>query len=107
VICAVLLRWGLGAESLAWFVVFAVAPICGVYYPISVLPDWLEPIAYSLPAAHVFEGMRGVMLEHRFSWHHFGWSVGLNAVYLAVGFAAFLYAHRVARIRGLLLQSGE
>jgi ABC-2 type transport system permease protein len=107
VICAILLRWGLGAESLAWFVVFAVAPICGVYYPISVLPDWLVPVAYSLPAAHVFEGMRGVMLQGSFSWHHFSWAVGLNAVYIAVGMAAFLYAYRLARTRGLLLQSGE
>jgi ABC-2 type transport system permease protein len=107
VICAILLRWGLGAESLAWLAIFGVAPLSAVYYPVAVLPDWIEPVALSLPSAHVFEGMRGVLLEGRFSWHHFGWSVGLNAVYLGLGVWSFLYAHRVARIRGLLLQSGE
>jgi len=107
VICAVLLRWGLGAESLAWLAIFGIAPLSGVYYPIAVLPDWIEPIALSLPSSHVFEGMRGVMIEGRFSWHHFGWSVGLNVIYLGVGVGSFLWAHRVARIRGLLLQSGE
>lgn len=107
VICAVLLRWGLGAESLAWLAIFGVAPLSAVYYPVSVLPGWVQPIALSLPSSHVFEGMRMVMLEQRFSWHHFGWSVGLNVVYMAVGVGSFLWAHRVARIRGLLLQSGE
>jgi len=107
VICAVLLRWGLGAESLAWLAIFGIAPLSAVYYPVAVLPDWVQPIALSLPSSHVFEGMRGVMLENRFSWFHFGWSVGLNAIYMTVAIGSFLWAHRVARIRGLLLQSGE
>jgi len=107
VICAVLLRWGLGAESLAWLAIFGVAPLSAVYYPVGVLPDWVQPIALSLPSSHVFEGMRGVMLQNSFSWYHFGWAVGLNVIYMAVGIGAFLWAHRVARIRGLLLQSGE
>ena len=107
VICAILLRWGLGAESLAWLAIFGVAPLSAVYYPVSVLPDWAQAVALSLPSSHVFEGMRGVMLQNSFSWHHFGWAVGLNAVYLAVGVGSFLWAHRVARVRGLLLQSGE
>jgi len=107
VICAVLLRWGLGAESLAWLAIFGVAPLSAVYYPVGVLPAWVQPIALSLPSSHVFEGMRGVMLQNSFSWNHFGWAVGLNVIYMAVGIGAFLWAHRVARIRGLLLQSGE
>jgi len=107
VICGMLIRWGLGVESLAWLAIFGVAPLSGIYYPISVLPDWLEPVAFSLPSAHVFEGMRAVLLKGSFSWHHFGWAVGLNVIYLAVGIGTFLRAYHVARQRGLLLQSGE
>lgn len=107
VICAMLLRWGLGAESLAWLAIFGIAPLSAVYYPVAVLPDWVQPIALALPSAHVFEGMRSVMIEHRFDWHSFGWAVGLNVIYMAIAIASFLWAHRIARIRGQLLQSGE
>ena len=68
---AFLLRQGLGAESLAWLAVFLLAPASAVYYPVSVLPHWLQLVAWALPSAHVFEGMRTVMFEHRFALDHF------------------------------------
>ncbi len=106
-VSGLVLRYGLGAESLAWAVIFAVAPISGIYYPISVLPDWLQPIAYSLPSTHVFEGMRAVLIDGVFRVDRFVWSVALNAVYVALGLCAFLFAFRMARNRGQLLQMGE
>src|ERR1700693_3805295 len=62
-VSAMILRWGLGAEELAWAAIFLVAPVSGVYYPIAVLPGWLQAVAWSLPSAHVFEGMRTVLLD--------------------------------------------
>ena len=87
--------------------IFAVAPLSGIYYPISTLPDWLHPVAYALPSAHVFEGMRAAAMEGVFLMDRFIWSVGLNAVYLLLGLGAFLLAFRIARHRGQLLQMGE
>ena len=52
------LRWGLGAESVAWLIVFVILPISCVYYPVSTLPAWLQPVALALPSTHVFEGLR-------------------------------------------------
>ena len=45
VVSGLVLRWGLGAESLAWVSLFALAPLSGIYYPVSVLPGWLQPVA--------------------------------------------------------------
>jgi ABC-2 type transport system permease protein len=42
-ISALILRFGLGAESLAWIVIFALAPVSGIYYPVASLPAWLQP----------------------------------------------------------------
>lgn len=106
-VSALVLRFGLGAESLAWVLVFAVAPIAGIYYPIATLPAWLQPVAWALPPAHVFEGMRAVMFGHPFPAGHLVWAAGLNVVYLALGVAAFLRVFHVARVRGLLLGQGE
>ncbi|HEB78782.1 MAG TPA: ABC transporter permease [Methylothermaceae bacterium] len=107
VVIALILRYGLGAEGLAWALIFAIAPISGIYYPVSVLPAWLQPVALSLPATHVFEGMRGVLIHNTFSWHHFYWAVGLNTLYLLTGAAVLLWSFHVARQRNLLLQLGE
>src|SRR5262249_38242438 len=54
-ICAGILRHGMGAESLAWRVIFALAPLSCVYYPVTILPVWLQPLAWALPSTYVFE----------------------------------------------------
>jgi ABC-2 type transport system permease protein len=106
-VSGMVLRFGMGAESLAWVGIFLVAPITGIYYPISVLPDWLQPIAWALPSTHVFEGMRAVLADNIFRTDLFVSAVLLNIVYLAAGMGVFLYVFRIARIRGFLLQMGE
>lgn len=106
-VSAMILRWGLGAQELAWAAIFLVAPVSGVYYPISVLPPVLQAIALALPPAHVFEGMRALLLQGVFAWDAFLWAVVLDLVYLAVGVYLFRSAIGYARDRGTLLQMGE
>ncbi|MDE2167474.1 MAG: ABC transporter permease [Alphaproteobacteria bacterium] len=107
VIGAMLLRYGLGAESMAWAAVFLLAPAAAIYYPVSILPVWLQDVAWAIPAAHVFEGMRAVMFHGRFPVAHLAAAGALDLLYLAVGIGAFLVAFEIARRRGSLLQSGE
>lgn len=104
---ALVVRYGQGVESMAWLGIFLLAPVSGIYYPIAVLPGWLQGIAMALPSAHVFEGMRAVLFQHRFDWGHWWAGVGLDVVYLAAAAWFFLYMIHVARVRGLLLQQGE
>jgi len=106
-VSALVLRWGLGAENLAWALIFAAAPVSGVYYPISVLPGWLRPLSLALPSSHVFEGMRAVMIEHQFRVDQLIDALVLNFIYLVAGILVFLAAFRGARKRGLLLHIGE
>jgi ABC-2 type transport system permease protein len=106
-ICALILRHGLGAESMAWAAIFVLAPVSGIYYPVAVLPPWLQGVAWALPSAHSFEGMRAVMFEGVFRLDLFLAALALNVLYIALGAATFLYSFRVARRRGALLQTGE
>ena len=102
-----ILRLGLGAEELAWAAIFVIAPISGVYYPVAVLPSWMQALAWGIPSTHVFEGMRMVLLRGVFPWDHFWVAVALNVVYLALGAMVFAWAMHDARNRGTLLQMGE
>lgn len=106
-VSALVLRFGLGAESLAWVLVFAVAPLAGIYYPIDTLPVWLQPVAWALPPAYVFEGMRSVMFGHGFDTGLLAGAVALNVIYLTLTAGLFMRVHRIARERGLLLTQGE
>jgi len=103
----VILRYGLGAEELAWSLAFLLLPLCCVYYPVSVLPEWLQPVALALPPTHVFEGMRAILLDHTFNVADLWWALALNAVYLVAGYATFSWFLNSARVNGTLLQLGE
>jgi ABC-2 type transport system permease protein len=103
----VILRYGLGAEELAWSLAFLLLPLCCVYYPVSVLPGWLQVIALALPPTHVFEGMRSILLHHTFDVKELWWALGLNAVYLLGGYLTFSWFLGSARENGTLVQLGE
>jgi ABC-2 type transport system permease protein len=106
-VSALVMRYGLAAENLAWGAIFVTAPISGIYYPISTLPGWLQSVAWWLPTSHVFEGMRGVLMADTFLWHEFWSTAALNVLYIVVGLTLFLASFNGARKRGTLLQIGE
>lgn len=103
----VVLRWGLGAESFSWLIVFVLLPFVCVYYPLSTLPGWLHPFALALPPTYVFEGLRALVQEGVFRPADMLIALGLNAVYLTAGYALFSYFLQAARRAGSLVQMGE
>ncbi|CAH2601218.1 ABC transporter permease [Rhodovastum atsumiense] len=106
-VISLILRHGAGAEALAWSILFALTPFAAVYYPVSVLPGWLQPFALALPAAHVFEGLRAALDHGQIAWNHLAWAFGLNGIWLALAGLLFLVQFRAARERGALLNIGE
>jgi len=63
-VSGILLRYGLGAENLAWSLMFIIQPLGCIFYPVAALPGWLQPICWVLPPTYVFEGLRGVLIDH-------------------------------------------
>ena len=105
-VTAILIRYGLGAESLSGFFVPDRSFSC-IYYPLSTLPEWMRRIAEFLPTTYVFEGMRALLLDGVWRKDLLLQAFGLNLVYLTIGVVTFLFSFRIARKHGLLLQSGE
>jgi ABC-2 type transport system permease protein len=107
IISGLVLRLGLGAEGLAWGIIFLLQPISGVYYPIEVLPEPVQWIAWSLPSAAVFEGMRGVLIDNRFDAGLFLWALAALAAWMTIAAVIFVRLFEHARNEGLLLRQGE
>jgi len=107
VVSGVVMRNGMGAESLAWTVMFVLMPLTCVYYPVSVLPAWLQWIAWMLPPTYVFEGMRALVLDHQFRGDLMVEAFLLNAVFFSISVFVFLQLLQSARRNGSLLQTGE
>jgi len=106
-VAGVLLRNGLGAESLAWTIMFLFLPLTCVYYPVAVLPHWLQYVAWALPPTYVFEGMRSLLIDHVFRADLMLEALAFNVVLFAVASLAFLKLLQSARVQGSLLQTGE
>jgi ABC-2 type transport system permease protein len=102
-----LLRNGLGAEELAWSFMFLLLPLCCVYYPVGVLPVWLQAISWSLPPTYVFEGLRAALNDHAFRADLMVHALLINAVLFAASTLTFLWFVRQSRVAGTLLQMGE
>jgi ABC-2 type transport system permease protein len=106
-VSGLVLRNGLGAETFAWSIMFLLLPLTCVYYPVSVLPDWLQAVAWTLPPTYVFEGMRALLIDRVFHAGLMLQALALNAVFFAAASMAFLALLNSARRQGSLLQTGE
>ncbi|MGO4712117.1 ABC transporter permease [Bradyrhizobium sp. 2TAF24] len=101
------LRNGMGAEGLAWTLMFVLLPLTCVYYPVAVLPAWLQWLAWCLPPTYVFEGMRAVLIDHAFRADLMIEAFAINLALFATAIGVFLALLRSARINGALVQTGE
>ena len=106
-VSGVVLRNGLGAENLAWTIMFVFLPLTCVYYPVATLPSWLQAIAWTLPPTYVFEGMRALLVDRTFRADLMLEALALNTVFFALAVVAFRALLESARRNGSLLQAGE
>jgi ABC-2 type transport system permease protein len=86
---------------------FGLMPLACVYYPVTVLPSWLQYVAWALPPTYVFEGMRELLINHVFRTDLMLTALAINVVLFIASFAAFLALLRSARRAGSLIQGGE
>jgi ABC-2 type transport system permease protein len=83
--------------------------ISGVYYPIEVLPDWLQTTAQMSPATYVLQGMRVSLLEGAGFDTLVGYVVPLlvsGVITIPIGLVVFRWGERYAKRTGRLKRSG-
>ena len=100
-------RFGQEAEILAWALAFVFLPLSAVFYPLSVLPPFIQKLAWLTPSAHVFEGMRAVITTGTIPWPHLLWAGGLNLAYISFGTWFMRRQYEYARAKGTVPKIGE
>jgi len=93
---SVLLRLGPSSEWFIWPMPVVLSPFVGIFYPISVLPQWMQAVSRVLPPTYVFEGMRAALLEGQFSISSLGIGLGLSLGYVALAYVIFVRTYRKA-----------
>ena len=63
-VSAGLLRFGPSFENIAWSTMFLLAPFGCIYYPIEILPEIFQKIAYMLPLVYIFEEARNILINN-------------------------------------------
>ena len=102
-----LLRFGPSFENIAWSTMFLLAPFGCIYYPVEILPDFFQKIAYSLPLVYIFEEARNILINQTVNFENILNAFYLNMVYLIIAISLFYYSFNQARKRGTLINIGE
>ena len=102
-----LLRYGPAFENIAWSSLFLLAPLGCVYYPLSILPDWLQILAKCLPLVYIFEEARSILINDIVNYSNITSALVLNFAYFASAIFIFYLAFSGAREKGTLVNVGE
>ena len=102
-----LVRFGPSFENIAWASLFFLAPLGCIYYPIEILPEWLQIIAKLLPLVHIFEEMRNILIYDIINYSQIFKAILISFLYFVIGVKIFYLSYSGARKRGTLINIGE
>lgn len=91
--------FGTRYQALTWAFIFILQPLTAAFYPVAVLPTWLQPIAWLLPPTYAFEAVRTSLVSD--DWVTLiGIGLGLTVLWLGLSIFIFLAFERRARVSG-------
>jgi ABC-2 type transport system permease protein len=99
-VIGLVLRYGSGAEALAWGILFVIMPLSGVFYPPSSLPVGLRPISEALPTTHAFAAGRALATGLPMPWDQLWLAAGTTVALTVVAFAYLVWMLKIFRRRG-------
>ena len=102
-----LIRFGPSFENIAWASLFFLAPLGCIYYPIEILPEWLQIISKLLPLVHIFEEMRNILIYDSVSYIQIFKAALISFMYFIFGVIIFYLSYEGAKNRGTLINMGE
>ena len=106
-VTAGLIRYGPSFENIVWASLFFLAPLGCIYYPVEILPLWLQIIAELLPLVYIFEEMRNILIYDSINLYQIFKATLISFVYFILGIVVFYKSYDGAKERGTLINMGE
>ncbi len=103
------LLWTEKGLQMAYIVQAVVLLVSGVYYPVEVLPGWMQVLSTISPATYVIHGMRGALLDGAdlaALWPDVWPALVVGVLSIPLGLALFVRVERYAKRTGRLKRSG-
>jgi ABC-2 type transport system permease protein len=101
-VVGLILRFGNGAEVLAWGIMFVVMPLGGIFYPVEALPAFVRPVSLLLPTTHAFAAGRALIDGGPMPWGELGLAAAGTVVAAGAGLAFVAWMLRLFRQRGYI-----
>lgn len=98
---ALLFYAGVRGQSLVFMVGWLFAPFVGVYYPVSVLPYWMQFIAEYIPPKHIFVFVRALIADNVIVLSALYKAFALNVVWVVCGIVLLNFMYRMSIRSGL------
>jgi ABC-2 type transport system permease protein len=99
-VVGLILRFGNGAEALAWGIMFVIMPLGGVFYPVEALPAFVRPISALLPTTHAFAAGRDLIDGGPTPWGELALAAIGTVALVAAALAFVAWMLRLFRRRG-------
>ena len=106
-VTAGLVRFGPSFENIAWASLFFLAPLGCIYYPLEILPEWLQTVAKFLPLVYIFEEMRNILVFDIINFSQITKAILISFIYFMIGIIIFYLSYNGAKERGTLINMGE
>jgi len=106
-VCILILLYGYMADVAAWSLSSLMALVCGIYYPVSILPFPLPEIAQAIPLTYFLAYFRSFYGFDEGFTNVLGWGFGLAGLYVVVEALLFKAVLHRARKNGILLKLSE
>ena len=88
-VSAGLMRFGPSFENISWSTMFLLAPFGCIYYPVEILPNFFQTIAYALPLVYIFEETRNILVNGNVDYENILNALYLNGLYFFIAISVF------------------
>jgi ABC-2 type transport system permease protein len=105
--CSLLLIFGYRAEVAAWTLTAIFMLLCGIYYPVTLLPPGVREVAYGIPLTHFLEFYRSFYSFSPSTSNPALLGYSLSFLFLILLFLILMWASDRAREKGTVTQFSE
>lgn len=99
--------FGTRIQALSWGFVFVIQPLTAVFFPVSILPAFLQKIAYMLPSTYIFEGSRAILAGQTYPIFNYIISFSQNILYFTLALVFFRVMYQRSRQTGQFAKNDE